>query len=185
MLNLKQKYTMFQLPPPQSFPVLLLLAPLLQRKPVARLLPANWLLSKAKRNNSGNPNVTQSTALVWWRSWQVLLRPGLVESLPGFNRLMLLLVEGNSYQWGNRLRHNTSSPHWVNARLLSLVLARSLPLYLFTFFASSISAVLFCFWSAEFSVIKVILSLMGIATGGIQCLLLFWLANGRRPFFVL
>lgn len=50
MLDLKQKHTTFQLsPPPPCFPVLLLLAPLLQRKPVARLLPANWLQSKAKR----------------------------------------------------------------------------------------------------------------------------------------
>lgn len=64
----------------------------------------------------------------------------------------------------NRLRHNTGTPHWVNARLLSLVLARFLSLYLFAFFASSIGAAFFLLERRVFS-FPVLLPLMGIATG--------------------
>lgn len=64
----------------------------------------------------------------------------------------------------NRLRHNTGTPRWVNARLLSLVLARFLSLYLFAFFASSIGAAFFLLERRVFS-FPVLLPLMGIATG--------------------
>lgn len=112
-----------------------------------------WLQCyKMKRQSKTPGSINNYAGFVTWCSSRVNA---------GLGTSQVPVVRGHAYEQGNRLWHNTSTLHRVNAPLLIL---------------PSVGVFYFCFntfssWSI-------------VTWGQCQCLFLFWLHNKRHPSFV-